>query len=221
MYLVMNQADIIFEQKRHETAKLDDEHSREEVTVYVYPTGDADGDNLTVTAQNRCEFPVKIVRVWINNTYLNQEAKKIDPFENLEIGSYDVDPKDGSSFYVEVTTERGNVFQCSSGPISYDGSSWNVENLMINVVVSSPGIVFKIHVYHWTGTVWDEIEEDPVNSPAQVWKIGGSAFKSFVVTNKFGAGDYKVEVKRGSKTIHEEEVSIEWPDGPSTVWIYA
>jgi hypothetical protein len=37
-----------------------------------------------------------------------------------------------------------------------------------------------------------------------------------------GNGEYRVEVKKGSNTIHDEDgLIMEWLDGPSTLWVYA
>lgn len=211
MFLVMNQADTIYEQKKLERERFDEERARENVNVIVYPSGTAAPDNLTIIAENTCEMTVKIERIWINDTIHNQESiiKSMSP---LILGTFDVSPPAGknSSYDIRVTTDRGNVFESGSGPIVYDGWDWEVETKMINVLISSSGVVFKIYV---TGP-------NDYNEYAQVWKIGGTAFKTFDITEN-GNGVYTVTVKRGSKTIHEEDVTMEWPDGPSVLWVYA
>ena len=211
MFLVMNQADTIYEQKKLERERLDEERAREELNVFVYPTGEIAPGNLTLTVENRCELTVKIVRIWINDTIHDQESiiKSMSP---LELGSFDVSPPAGknSTYDFRVTTDRGNLFEAGSGPIVYDGWDWEVDTKMINVLISSSGVVFKIYV---TGpNDYDEY--------AQVWKIGGTAFKTFDITDN-GNGVYHVTVKRGSNIIHEEDVTMEWPDGPSVLWVYA
>lgn len=211
MLLVMNQADTIYEQKKLERGRLDEERARENLYVIVYPTGEAAPDNLTIIVENTCELTVKIVRIWINDTVHNKESivKSMSP---LTLGSFDVSPPAGknSTYDVRVTTDRGNVFESGSGPIVYDGSFWIVETKMINVLISASGIVFKIYV---TGpNDYDEY--------AQVWKIGGTALKTFDITEN-GNGVYTVTVKRGNNILHEEDVTMEWPDGPSVLWVYA
>ena len=214
LFLTMNDVDVYLEQRKHEVAAFDEEKTREDVIVYVYPTAGTE-DNLTVSVHNACELYVKVTRVWINDTY-HTESAQIETMSELEVGSYDVDPKNQSIFDVKVTTERGNVFECSSGEIAHDGINWEVENLMINILVSSPGIVFKIYVDRWVDPDW--LLEDRY---AQIWKIGGSAFKSFDVTTYGAPTIYRVTVKKGSKIIHEEQVTMEWPEGPSVIWVYA
>ncbi len=202
MYMVMNQADTKYQQKKLERERFDEERAREELYVIVYPTGVAAPDNITIAVENMCELTVKIVRIWINDTIHDQESivKSMSP---LMLGSFDVSPPEGinSSYDVRVTTDRGNVFESGSGPMVYDGWDWAVETKLINVLISSSGIVFKIYV---TGpNDYDEY--------AQVWKIGGTAMKTFDITEN-GNGVYHVTVKRGSKIIHEEDVTMEWPD---------
>ena len=210
MMLVMNQADTIYEQKMLERERLDEERAREDVNVFVYPTGVEALGNLTITVENRCELTVKIVRIWINDTIHDQESK-INSMSQLELGSFNVSPPEGknSTYDVRVTTERGNIFESGSGPIVYDGWNWQVEAKLINVLISSSGIVFKIYV---TGPGYYQ--------EAQVWKIGGTAFKTFDITD-YENGEYNVKVKKGSSIIHEENVMMEWPSGPSVLWVYS
>jgi len=209
MMLVMKQADTIYEQRKLEGSRLDEEKAREDMNVYVYPTGGGADDNLTLLVESRCEMSVEVVRIWINNT-IHNTSKVVSSMSELELGSFDVAPKNGSSFEFRVTTARGNVFEAEAGAITHDVFGWVVENKMINVLVSAPGVVFKVYV---TGP-------NNYSDYAQVWKIGGSAFKSFDITLS-GNGIYNVVVKKGSQTIHDEDVEMEWPDGPSVLWVYA
>jgi hypothetical protein len=219
MYLVMNQADIILEQEKHEIASLDEEKEREDVSFYVYPDA---SDDLVVVVQNNSPMGVKVVRVWINDDP-NPESTKLDPMEKeVELGPYDVPLVEGATYNLRITTERGNVYDSGSDDLAYSDGRWIVETKLINVVVSSSGVVFKVYLYLWEdigeGLQWVEKEY------AQVWKIGGSAFKPFDVTpyGDNGNGVYRVVVKRGSNIIRDEDdLVMEWPDGPSTLWVYA
>jgi hypothetical protein len=209
MYLVMNQADVIFEQEKHEVAQLDDEKAREDVYFYVYPDGNND---LMVVVENRCAMSVTVKRIWINEDIF-PESSIIQPTESIQFGPYDVDPVKGDIYDIRVTTERGNVFECSTGTIEYGDGYWIVETKIINVIVSAPGVVFKVTLKFKVDSVWVLVEE------AQVWKIGGSVLKPFVVTEN---GEYEVIVQKGSKVIHDETgLMMEWPDGPSILWVYS
>ncbi len=183
MQLVMHQADTIFEQSKLEAQRRDEERARENVVVYVFPTGDAAPDNLTVRIDNRCEMVVKIVRIWINNTIHTFDIV-VQSMSEVDLASFEVNPHNGSSFDVRVTTERGNVYEASTGPITHDGWNWEVTDKFINVLISSSGVVFKVYVTGPNG--YDEY--------AQVWKIGGTAFKAFNVVDN---GEYIVVVKKG------------------------
>lgn len=216
MYLVMNQADTIFEQRKHETTILDEDRSRENILVYAYPRDGLTSDYISVKVKNECGLSLKAIRVWINDAP-EPVSVTLNPLDEAEIGDYDVNPQAGETYDVRITTERGNVFECSSGILSYSDTGWEVESQLINVLISSSGVVFKIHVYWENGESWDEIP----TSPAQVWKIGGSAFKSFDVTDFELPEYFKVVVMKGSNPIHEEIVFMEWPNGPSVIWVYA
>ncbi len=161
---------------------------------------------------NRCELNVKTVRIWINDTIYPLETI-VNSMKEEELVSYNPSPKEGSSHDIVVTTRRGNVFESGSGAISYEGGMWIVEAKMINVLISSSGIIFKIYVTLPNGDPHPE-------SPATVWKIGGSTFKTFDITN-YVNGDYTVQVKRGSNIIHNENITMGWPNGPSVLWVYS
>lgn len=215
MYLVMNQADIILEQEKHEIASLDEEKEREDVSFYVYPD---ENDDLVVVVQNNSPMGAKVVRVWINDDPY-PESTELDPMAGgIELGSHGVPLDEGAIYNFRITTERGNVYDSGSEDLEYINGEWVVETKLINVIISSSGVVFKVYLYLWEDSDWVQQEY------AQVWKIGGSAFKPFDVTpyGDNGNGVYRVEVKRGSNPIHDEDgLIMEWPDGPSTLWVYA
>ena len=212
MYLVMNQADIILEQEKHEIACLDEEKEREDVSFYVYPDTN---DDLVVVVQNNSPMGAKVVRVWINDDP-NPESTELDPMEGgIELGPYDVPLDEGATYNFRITTERGNVYESGSEDLEYIDGEWFVETKLINVVISSSGVVFKVYLYFWEASDW--VQKDY----AQVWKLGGSAFKPFDVS-LWGNGEYRVKVTKGSKVIHDEDgLMMLWPLGPSTLWVYA
>ena len=215
MALVMKQADTIYEQKKLERLRLDEDRANEEVDLYVYPTGDSAPDNLTFEGYNRGVLGSTIIRIWIN-----EDNKSVDivvqPNSEAVIGSYDVDPQDGDTFDVKMTTARGRSFECGTGTISFEDGYWSVEALLINVLISSGGVVFKIELWlQLEDESWEMIDE------AQVWKIGGTALKTFDVTARGTPKTYKVIVKRGSNPIHEEIIEMNWPEGPPIIWVYS
>ena len=117
------------------------------------------------------------------------------------------DPK---NYSITVSTDKGNLF-ASVNALSYDGFTWIQETtLWIYVTISSPGVIFHIEV--------DGISPIVYHEEAMVQKIGGSVFQPFKVDVP---GTYNVKIKRGSQIIHNEEVTITFPDGPSVVWVDA
>jgi len=215
MALVMKQADTIYEQKRLERLRLDEDRVNEEVDLYVYPTGDLAPDNLTMKVYNRGVLASTIIRIWTNDDNKSVDVV-VQPNSEVEIGSYDVEPQEGDTFDVKMTTARGRSFECGTGTISFIDGHWNVEALLINVLISAGGIVFKIELWlQLEDESWEKIDD------AQVWKIGGTALKTFDVTSRGAPQTYKVIVKRGSNTIHEEIVEMIWPEGPPVLWVYS
>lgn len=213
MFIQMRQADVYYEQQKLEVNLLDDEKSREDLTFSVWPNNSID-DDLVVEVDNACATSLKVVRVWINEIRFN-ESEPVASLDSHQFGPYDVPLVAGKTYDVRVATERGNVYELGSGDLEYDGADWVVQSMLINVLVSAPGVVFKIELYKLNGTNYDYLTE------AQVWKLGGTAFQPFEVSG-YGTGYYKIVVKRGNNIVYEEEdLHMNWPDGPSTLWVYA
>ena len=211
MFLTIRQADVYYEQRKHEVTILDDEKSNEDLSFYVYPDTN---DDLVVIVDNHCAMNIEVVRIWINNIII-PESINIQSMGTGNFGPYDVNPTIGDIYEIRITTERGNVYEAGSGNIEFGSGGWVVESKIINVLVSASGTVFKIYLYKFEDSVW--VPEDW----GQVWKIGGTALKPFEISD-YGNGEFRVVIKRGSSTIHDEEdLMMEWPDGPSTLWVYA
>ena len=211
MMLTMRQADSYYEQQKHQVSLLDDERSREDLTFYVYPDL---SDNLIVSVENSGPTSLKVVRVWINNK-IQEESTWIQSLDSSLFGPYVVNPTEGDSFNIRVTTERGNVYEADSGEIKYGPVGWEIESKIINVLISAPGTIFHIYIYKWENEVW-ELKDD-----GQVQKIGGTAYKPFEIS-AFQNGEFRVKITRGSSIIHDEDgLMMEWPEGPSSLWVYA
>ena len=135
MFLVMNQADVIFEQEKHNVAILDEEKEREDIYFYVYPDL---SDDLMVVVENRCAMTVKVVRIWINEA-IHVESTTLQTLQTVEFGPYDVALVEGRTYNVRVITERGNVYECGSGDLEYGLSGWVVQAQKNNLKVSGAG----------------------------------------------------------------------------------
>jgi hypothetical protein len=222
MMLVMKQADTYYEGEVLDVKRLDEERDLEMLTVYAYSQAPG-SSNLEVEVTSECGVPIDIVRIWINDTYINSSAV-ITAMETEVLGPYNVSltPGSNSTFKVEVSTARGNVFYSSSGPIEYDGSDWVSEFLAIFVQISGDGWLgfgqYRVTVENVTETVIPYSEQQTTNFAS------GTASLIFDVTGA-GSGTYNVYVEKyrwffGWDYKDDKDVEIQWPSGPPIVWVY-
>ena len=85
MMLTMKQADIIMEQEKLDLLRFDDERSREAIESYAYPKG---ADKLELLVESKCEFPITITHVWINNS-ITETSCIVPPMDECIIGDFD------------------------------------------------------------------------------------------------------------------------------------
>jgi len=203
MFLVIRQADTLFENSKHELGILDQERRDEALYVYIYTV--ADPRSLIVKVQNKGELSVRIVRLWVNDEPLDLDYI-VPPMSDIEeIHTYPI-PEETDSYYIKVTTDRGNSVAFDT-PLVWDyGMGWTSEILSINVLITSlPGNIFKIEV---TGP-------DPAYQETLTLKYEP---KFFLVDVE---GTYAVTIFRGTKEIYYEEVTINDPEGPLVAWVFA
>lgn len=218
MQLVMQQADIVFKQELKEIESIDDERDREDCEVYAFPTSTM-SSSMNVTVNNRCELDITIVRVWINETYY--PVNVVVPVGCLiNVGSFDLSPIPGSSYFIEVVTIKGNVFDCESGIIYYSESGWEYEYLAINVLISKQRGVKKFKVIITLISNSTIIYEDTnIKNPKS-----GTVLVSYDVT-AYGPTSFQVDIYKAKKKdwtlFYTEVVTITWPSGPAVVWVYA
>jgi hypothetical protein len=222
MMLVMNQADTLYERQVLETKRVDEARDLELLNVYAYP--EAPGSSfLEVEVENESPVPIRLVRAWINNTFLNLTTV-INSMETEIIGPFDVSLEVGtnSTYVMSVTTERGNVFPSGSGPIIYDGSDWVSEFLGIFVQISGSGFLgfgqYRVTVQNVTVT------NVPFYDQQETSFASGTASLIFDVTEA-GSGTYNVYVEKkswftGWSYKDDKDVEIEWPSGPPVEWVY-
>lgn len=223
MYLLMNQADTLYEQKMLEMKRQDDERDREDVEVYAFPADADSPDYLNVSVLNRCEFAVRIVRLWINDTYHAVDSK-VQPMGELDLDQYLVAAQDGDSFDVKVTTDRGNVYASETGTLYYKNGEWLSETLGINLIFPSrPGK--KHRENHWLNELKITIMQDQdiiYMNATMNWAISASE-KFFEVDSP---AEYRVIVYilvDGDPDpdywdkVYNGTVTIDWPYGPAIV----
>jgi len=221
MFLYMRQADALFEKRKHELNRLDEEQNAENIYVYAHPPIDQPSQ-LTVKVYNRGDRAVRIVRLWISErTSIDDEPIQIDfvvdSMSEVTLGTYIVSPEEGESYNIKVTTERGNIFASDSSPLRYEGGSWEVDLQLINIIISSSQGVLTIECIGVGGHVYP--------SPVEIQKgSSGSAFYSFDVSDLDVPDEYEtyhIIIRKGTTLIHEEDVTMKWPEGPAVEWVYA
>lgn len=226
MFLVMKQADIILDQEKLEIRRVDDDRSREMMDMYAYPVSGQSQVELKINS--RCELPIEIVHLWINNTLQNVDIT-IGPMEKERIlGPYNVPTQAGSNseFSVKATSARGNIYESQAGLILFDGTEgWQTESLRIVAFVGSQGSSWSGLFGSYKATL---TRASPYFSETQTktWTTGVCMFP-FDVTD-CGPGTYHLVVQRRTggwwnptwSTIYDEDVTITWPSGSPVVEIY-
>ena len=109
MFLYMRQADAIFEKRKHELNRLDEEIEGEDIHVYVFD--DTVSESLTLRVENWGDLVVDIERIWVNDTYYILDDFNVQPETWLEEDLTQIIPADPNTrYYIKVVTDRGNVF---------------------------------------------------------------------------------------------------------------
>jgi len=245
MFFVMNQADVLLDQSKLTIKHTDDEKSNEFANAYVFPTDPTSSAKITVQVFNKCEMPITIIRVWVNNNY-TETNMKINPMCN---DKYDilVNAQVGSSYDVRVTSERANTYAVLNGILSYilnsDGSTgWSGENYGINIVI--PAKEPWMPTEKWDGpydnfqvTIWkyDKVLKVKVGLPIYVdqkMTRAVSASESFLSLSEQGTYWVEAQVHMSQKgqapakvrpahwhTIVDGDYTIEWPLGDPIIQV--
>lgn len=211
MYLFMRQADTIYDQTMFEMERRDEERDREEIELYVYPET-LDSDKVNVTIKNTGEVLVNVVRLWINDTYIDWNVT-IPSMGNATLEEpLEVYREQGAEYDIRVTTDRGNVFASECGILRYGEEGWEMDSFSIYIFTS--GLSFFLRIRVWMG----QTEGDPDDAFYDEWSfIGGSGYRVSVPE----PGWYYVKVTSGwGGTRYSGAVEIKWPFGEPTVWIF-
>ena len=220
MLLVMKQADTIYTKKIHDVENMDDDRAREDLIVYTYDGGDT---SINVKVKNIGETSVKIVRVWTNDEYHDENTTIVTNSEE-DLGPFEVpDVAENVTVDASVVTERGNIFYSVSGSLYYSGGGWSTTSYGICVIIhNAEGGEFQVSLWNVSRNPdqWDVF----YTSHAKEWE-------DVVATTPVlePSADYQVAVKerKGSKwkSIPGSPIAtpIEWPNGPPfiLVWLNA
>ena len=227
MFLVMQQADTILEQKKLEIRRVDEERVFETMDMFAYPV--VGESKLEIKVNNRCELPISIVHLWINDTEQDVDILVLPMESDKILGQYNVtvEPGINSEFNVRMTTGRGNFYESQAGLIIYDGTEgWHTETLRIVVFIGvEQGGRWWRRYGNYRTTVWNE--EGTYNETDTIsWSTGTCMF-SFDVT-EYGPDTYHVWVERRTggwwssswETLYDEDVEFIWPGGSPVLEIY-
>jgi hypothetical protein len=214
MALVMKQAETIYEQKKLEQQRRDEERAIEDLLFYAYPTGEQT-NVIESIVYSECSISAKIIRMWINDDYYSCDTTAA-PMANASLPSQTVTLVDGKAYYVMITTERGKVYACESGALFYStADGWSSECLSIEIIIESWGSRFRISITQ-VSTGDKIVENEEVTKT-----FTGSTKKTYYVPAK---GFYTVKVERrlfwSWSTIFDNQVEITWPGGPPTAVVY-
>lgn len=216
MYLVMKQADNIYTQNTVKMANADLARSMEKLDVTLSPT---EAGLLKVDATNIGVQEIRIVRIWINDMIVQNLPVSLSPNIQAHLGTFDVDPKNGITYKVRVTTDKGNVFT-GNAPVSYRDGHWDVTNLVINVLISYPGTTFRLDLYKKIDGTYILIKEGTAhrqgNDQGSVLYIFDVTFASLPPPPYY----YRVTVTKGSQVIQDQTVTIN-PPGMPYAWVYS
>jgi hypothetical protein len=211
----MNQADLMYDTRKHELGILDQERGQEEVYVYVYPP-ETDATTLALKILNRGNLVIEVVQIWINddNTPVNVQISPMDFYETtLDHQNFEFTPKLNDYYLFKINTARGNVFSPDSGSLHYtDEGTWEGGAFALNFYISYPE------------AGWYDIEirfaiggGHVIGSPFQIHKSSSGPAFAFVTVPS--AVSYDVKITKNSNPIHERRYEISVPGSP-VVWVF-
>jgi len=220
MQLVMKQADNIALQRTHEVQIADQEQMDESIEVYPVPLQGL--DQMNVTRINKIQFPVGIVRIWVNNTY-HSRNETIESLGSINVGPFDVVTYDGVEYIVKAVTDRGNVFVSEIGTIFYTGGDWSSETLGFRLIFPSrPGRGQRTN--DWLNEVMVSIKEGTdylYTNDTMFWAV--SASENFYEVDRAATYDIMVYIlckpppSQHWDLIYNVPHQITWPVGDPVI----
>jgi len=217
MYLVMREADTIYDKEIFELRRLDDERAREKLYVYAYPASKKQYENqLKIRVMNRCDLDIKILRVWINDDYIVQNTM-VSSMMDKDLGTFTVALIEGTYYSVKLTTERGNVLTSLLGSLYYLNGYWYTPELSICINIQNDQGQYKI-------TVENTIIVPPFS---YTWFSDGIIHYDFIKSvNVTESGTYTVRVYIKLKGEWRElvgspvDVLLDYPEGPPIAFVF-
>lgn len=206
MLLVMNQANTLYEIRKVEVRRMDEEHSREDISFYAYTLDDP--EEISVKIENRGDALVKIVRVWINDVEHQPQEGNIQSMATMVLGPFPVVLESTTSYTVKVVTEKGNSFSSEAGTLYYSEGGWYIPSLGICVHIDNLKgkylIVAKVgaeEFYHYESPYLEhgDVEE-------MIWVDGPGSY--YLTIKKWDGGAWGLNV---DPPYNDSVVEVEYP----------
>ena len=88
LFLYVNTVNSYYEKAVAEMRQFDQRHEMEDLEVYAYPN---DGNTeLNVYIRNRCALDVRVIRLWVNNTFYDDTDLSDLPLVLSGVSDYDI-----------------------------------------------------------------------------------------------------------------------------------
>jgi len=203
----------LYDQTVIEMKQQDQDRTLENIEVYAYPLNDTD-NRISLYIKNQCPLTVEIVRIWVNDEFYSCSIQIPGMNWNITAPINVTLPESNSTFYVKITTARGNCFSSRTNPLLYTaGSGWSGGGeLSINVVISRD--------YH--GTVTYNIKVTKVSDSSIVCDddvtLTGNTPSYFKKVDIELPDTYNVKITKGDTLLKEEQVEVTWQS--PTQWVY-
>ena len=200
--------------------------------MFAFPRSIDEPQWLNITAYNKCEFPINLVRLWINDTAI-PISTTIPAMGSANVTSYEINAINGSKYQVTATSDRGNIYASEAGTLYFNGGEWETETVGIHLVFPSrPGK--KSRVNDWKNqlkititenevggdTIYDEIEMYwAVSASEKFFELGAPGTYNVTVWSKQDNPDPFNGViygpARAEKGVGCDPITIDWPEGPA------
>lgn len=220
LFLYVNQVNSFYDRTVVDMRQFDQNKERERIDVFAYPLSSPFDYFLNIYIKNKFPLLVKIVRVWVNDEYFEPSFEIPAMGDGLieHINISDMLPGNAGekkSFYIKVTTARGNSFSSFTNPLCYtDGSGWSGgTGLTIQVIIetSKTGQCFFCVVVSGPPGFPDyfaNVEKRPHESSC------------FTVVTVPYEGAYKVTVKWETGQIIEQDIPVSVDLSHPSQWVY-
>jgi len=185
MILVMNQADTIYEIRKVEVGRLDEEHAMEDIYFYLEPTVEGGFPFLTLKISNTGELAVRIKSVWVNDTLRDDFDCIIPPMSDRDVILNISKPAQSVIYHVIAVTDKGNIFSPICGIPKYNPTTntWTMDDYTIYVMMSQPTNSLHIQVEKKNESdVFEEFISEDVLSHRSIYEISVLAKGTYRVT---------------------------------------